>query len=116
MSDFNSFKIVLFEVKWYMLRMNERDPGRTVIEHANGFSMVNRRELESITEPYFILSQCEQVFYSEVIGKAGCSYIVRYDPRGRRVKYNPIEEEDNVKEEGDADQEQLDIDIDVSDE
>ena len=34
-SNFNSFRIVLFEVKWYMLRMNDRDPERTVIEHAN---------------------------------------------------------------------------------
>ena len=41
--DFNSFKIVLFEVKWYMLRMHERDPERTVIEHDNGFTMVNTR-------------------------------------------------------------------------
>ena len=60
--------------------------------------------------------QVKQVFYSEVPGKAGWSYIIRYDPRGRPVKYNVVEEEDNVEEEGDADQEQLDVDIDVSDE
>ena len=29
--DFKSFKIILFEVKWYRLRINERDPERTVI-------------------------------------------------------------------------------------
>ena len=84
--DFNSFKIVLFEVKWYRLRMHERDLERTVIEHDNGFTMVNTREFESGTEPYVLPSQCEQVFYSEVPGKAGWSYVVRYDPRGRRVK------------------------------
>ena len=44
--DFNSFKVVLFEVKWYRLRMNECDPKRTIIEHANGFPMVNTREIE----------------------------------------------------------------------
>ena len=44
--DFKSFKIILFEVKWYMLRMNECDPRKTIIDHANGFTMVNRRELE----------------------------------------------------------------------
>ena len=44
--DFNSFKIVLFEAKWYNLRMNECDPERTVIDHANGFTMVNTRELK----------------------------------------------------------------------
>ena len=71
--------------------MNEHDPKRTVIEHVNGFTMVNTRALESGTEPYVLPSQCEQVFYSEVPGKAGWSYIVRYDPRGRPVKYNPEE-------------------------
>jgi len=46
--DFNSFKLVLFDVKWYMLRINECDPKRTIIQHApNGFTMVNT----SIVEP-----------------------------------------------------------------
>ena len=44
--DFNSFKVVLFEVKWYRLQMNECDTERTIIEHANGFTMVNTRALE----------------------------------------------------------------------
>ena len=48
-----------------------------------------------------------QVFYSEVSGKAGWSYIVRYDPRVRLVKYNLVEEEENIEEEGDADQDKL---------
>ena len=78
--------------------MNEHDPKRTVIEHANGFTMVNTRALESGIEPYVLSSQCEQVFYSELKGKVGCSYIVRYDPRGRPIKYNAPKEEDNVEE------------------
>ena len=68
--------------------------------------MVNTRALELGTEPYVLPSQCEQVFYLEVPGKVGWSYIVRYDPRGRPAKYN-AEKEDNVEEEGDADQEHL---------
>ena len=52
--DFNSFKIVLFEVKWYKLRINEHDPEITIIEHANGFTMVNIRELEPCTKPYVL--------------------------------------------------------------
>jgi len=84
--DFNSFKIVLFEVKWYGLQMHAHDPERNVIEHDNGFTMVNTRAFEPGTEPYVLPSQCEQVFYSEVPGKAGWSYVVRYDPRGRPVK------------------------------
>ena len=106
--DFNSFKIVQFEVKWYMLQMNERNPERTIIEHANGFTMVNTRELEPDTKTYVLPIHCEQVIYSEVLGKAGWSYIVIYDPRGRSIEYN-AEEEDNAKEEGDAYHEQLDV-------
>jgi hypothetical protein len=44
--DFNSFKLVLFKVKWYRLWMNECDPKRNFIEHANGFTMVNKRMFE----------------------------------------------------------------------
>ena len=36
--DFNSFKVVMFVVKWYMLRLNQRDPDRTIIEHDNIFT------------------------------------------------------------------------------
>ena len=78
----------MFEVKWCGLRMNERDPERTNIDHSNGFTLVNTRELEPGIYPYVLPIQCEQVFYSEVSGKAGWSYIVRYDPRGRPFKYN----------------------------
>ena len=41
--DFKSFKLFMFVVKWYRLRLNQRDPDRTIIEHANGFTMVNIR-------------------------------------------------------------------------
>jgi hypothetical protein len=68
--------------------MHERDHERIVIEHDNRFTMVNTRAFEPGTEPCVLSSQCEQVFYSEVPGKEGWSYVVRYDPRGRTVKYN----------------------------
>ena len=57
--DFKSFKVVLFQVKWYRLRMNECDPKRIVIEHANRFTMVNTRAHEPAIEPYVLPSQCE---------------------------------------------------------
>jgi hypothetical protein len=102
--DFKSFKIILFEVKWYRLRINERDPERTVIQHDNGFTMVNTSTFEPGLESYVIPSQCEQVFYCEVLGKPGWSFVVRYDPRGRPVKYN-VPEEDNIQElEGDTEE------------
>ena len=69
--DFKSFKVFLFVVKWYRLRLNQRDPDRTIIEHDNGFTMVNTRFFEPGMEPYVLPSQCEHVFYSEVPGKAG---------------------------------------------
>jgi hypothetical protein len=93
--DFNSFKIVLFVVKWFRLRLNRNDPDRTVIEHDSGFTMINTRSFEPVgDEPYVLPSQCEQVFYFGVPHKPGWSFVVRHDPRGRPVKYNVMEEED----------------------
>ena len=57
--DFKSFKVVLFIVKWYMLQLNQCDPDRTIIEHDNGFTMVNKRLFETGTKPYVLPSQCE---------------------------------------------------------
>ena len=65
--DFNSFKVVLFVIKWYRLRLNQNDPDRTIIQHDNGFTMINTRSFEPVgDDPYVIPSQCEQVFYSKV--------------------------------------------------
>ena len=47
--DFKSFKVVLCVVKWYRLRLNQRDLDRTIIEHDNGFTMVNTRFFEPRT-------------------------------------------------------------------
>jgi hypothetical protein len=41
--DFNSFKLVFFDVKWYRLRMHEHDEERIIIQHANGFMMIKTR-------------------------------------------------------------------------
>ena len=86
--DFKSFKVVIFVVKWYRLQLNQRDPDKTIIEHDNGFTMVNTRLFEPGTKPYVLPSQCEQVFYYEVPGRGGWSFSMRHDPRGRLVKYN----------------------------
>jgi hypothetical protein len=70
-------------------------------------------------EPYVLPSQCEQLFYSEVPGKASWSYVVRYDPRGRPVKYNHVVEDEDNNEEEEHDyayQEQVAHVVDVSDE
>jgi hypothetical protein len=44
--DFNSFKLVLFDVKWYRLQMHERDEERIVIQHANRFPMIKTTMFE----------------------------------------------------------------------
>ena len=55
--DFNSFKVVLFVVKWYRLRLNQNDPDRMVIQHDNGFTMINTRSFELVgDEPYVLPS------------------------------------------------------------
>jgi hypothetical protein len=67
--DFNYFKLVLFDVKWYRLRMHEHDEERTVIQHANGFSMIKTTVFEKKNDRYVFPNQCEQIFYSKVPGK-----------------------------------------------
>jgi hypothetical protein len=44
--DFNSFKLVLFNAKWYRLRMHERDEEINVIQHANRFPMIKTTTFE----------------------------------------------------------------------
>ena len=68
--------------------MNQHDTYITIIEHDNEFTMVNTRLIEPGTKPYVLPIQCEKVFYSEVPGKAGWSFVVRHNPRRRPVKYN----------------------------
>ena len=50
--DFNSFKLVLFDVKWYRLRMHERDEEITIIQHANRFPMIKTRVFEKAIDHY----------------------------------------------------------------
>ena len=51
--------------------MNHHDFNKTIIEHDNGFTMVNTRLFEPGTKPYGLPRQCEQLFYSEVLGRGG---------------------------------------------
>jgi hypothetical protein len=69
--DFKSFKIILFEVKWYRLWINEHEPEIIVIQHENVFTMVNTRTFEMGLEIYVLPSQCEKVFYCEAPDKPG---------------------------------------------
>jgi hypothetical protein len=75
--------------------MHEHDEERTVIQHAIGFPMIKTTFLEKENDRYVFPSQCEQVFYSKVLGKRDWSFVVRYDPRGRPIKYTIDEEDDD---------------------
>ena len=70
--------------------MNEQYIDRTIIEHDKIFTMVNTSSFERGTYCYVLPSQCRHVFYSEVPSRVGWSFVVRYDPRGRPVKYNVV--------------------------
>ena len=101
--EFKSFKVFLFIFKWYKLRLNQHEPDKTILEHDNGFTMVNTRLFEPGIEPYVLPSQYKHVFYYEVLGKVGWSFVMRHDPRGRLIKYNLDEanEESSLEEEYD---------------
>jgi hypothetical protein len=88
--DFNYFKLFMFDVKWYRLRMHECDEERTVIQHANIFPMIKTTLFERGHDRYVFPSQCEQVFYSNVPSEMDWSFVVRYDPRGRPIKYTHL--------------------------
>ena len=94
--------------------MNKFDPNRTIIEHDNGFAMVNTRLFELGIEPYVLARQCEQVFYSKVTSKVSWSFVVRHDPRGRLVKYNLNygNEEGTMEEDDDEEHDQHESDDD----
>ena len=77
--------------------------------------MVNTRLFELGMEPHVLPRQCDQGFYSEVLGVAGWSFFVRLDPRGRLVKYNLEEgnEEGMEEEDDDEDRDQHELDYHV---
>ena len=87
--------------------MNERDLDKIVIEHANGFFMINTSLFELGTQPFVLPNQCEQVFYSQVLNKIGQSYVVRYEPRGRPAKHIAPKEVDNEEYKKDYVQDQV---------
>ncbi len=45
--NFKLFKIALLDIKWYMIQNSEHGLETTIIEYDNGFTMVNRRNIEA---------------------------------------------------------------------
>jgi hypothetical protein len=67
--------------------------------------MIKKMVFEKTNDRYVFPSQCKQVFYSKVPGKRDWSFVFRYDPRGRPIKYT-VDEEDDIEEEYDVELEQ----------
>jgi hypothetical protein len=70
--------------------MHEHDDERTIIQHANEFPMNKTTVFERGHDRYVFPSQCEHVFYSNVQGERDWSFFIRYDPRGRSIKYTRV--------------------------
>ena len=81
--------------------MHERDEESTVIQHANGFPMIKKIVFERGCDRYVFPNQCEHVFYSNVLGERDWSFVVRYYPRGRPIKYTHLQEEDDIEDQED---------------
>jgi hypothetical protein len=56
---------------------------------------------------YLFPSQCEQVFYSNVPSERDWSFFIRYDPRGRPIKYTHLQEEDDIEYQEDDSTDQI---------
>lgn len=94
----------MFNAKWYRLQLHEHDEYIPFVQHGKGFPMIKTTTFKGWNDCYVFPSLCEQVFYSKVPGERDWSFVVRYDTRGRLVKYT-IEEEDDIEEEYDAEPE-----------
>ena len=57
--DFDSFKLVMFDVKWYSLPMNEHGTNKSIIQHDNGFKTANTSSFEPGSYRYALPSQWE---------------------------------------------------------
>jgi hypothetical protein len=64
--------------------------------------MIKTKLFERGHDHYVFPSQCEQVFYSNVPGERDLAFVVRYDPRGRPIKYTHVQEEYHIEEEDDS--------------
>ena len=79
--------------------------------------MVNTRIFEPEMQPYVLPSQCKHVFYSKVPSRGGWSFTVRHDPRGRLVKYNVEDDnEEGLEEEDDVEDDQHELEHHVPEE
>ena len=86
--------------------MNEQDHNITIIEHINGFAMINTWLLELGIDAFVLSNQCEKSFYSKVPSKASWSHVIGYHQRGIPIKYT-LSKKDEIKEDQQDDVEKV---------
>lgn len=104
--DFMSFKKVIFRVEWY--KLIEVGEEKTILLHNNGFHMINTSRFEATSEPYVFPSQCDQIFLIPNLEQPGWSFVIDYDPRGRRVTFVPDVEDHDLLEDAEVPPEDID--------
>ena len=57
--EFNSFKLVMLDFKWYRLLLHGCDEDRIVIENSNRFLVIKTILFENKNDRYVFSSQCE---------------------------------------------------------
>ena len=104
--DFISFKKVLFCVQWYkLIKVGEE---KTILLHNNGFNMINTSRFEATSEPYVFPNQCDQIFLIPNLEQHDWSFVIDYDPRGRRVTFNEDVEDHDLLEDAEVPLEDID--------
>lgn len=104
--DFMSFKKVIFRVEWY--KLIEVGEEKTILLHDNGFHMINTSRFEATSEPYVFPSQCDQNFLIPNLEQPGWSFVIDYDPRGRRVTFVQDVEDHDLLEDAEVPPEDID--------
>jgi len=94
--NFRSFKVVLFEAKWFRNIVVGNHP--TTYMHENGFCIINHTRFEQTDEPYVFPDQCEQIFLCCHPTERSKSFVIEYNPRSIRV-FQPSHEEQPISAE-----------------
>jgi hypothetical protein len=74
--------------------MHEHDEEITVIQHTNGFPMIKTTIFEKKMTSMFFQVNVNKSFTKRFQVRGIWSFVARYDPRGRQVKYIVYEEYD----------------------
>ena len=89
-----------FHVEWY--KLIEVGEEKTILLHDNGFHMINTSRFEATSKPSLFPSQCDQNFLIPNLEQPGWSFVIDYDPRGRRVTFIQDVEDNDLLEDAEV--------------